>query len=363
MSTATIRDVAAQAKVSIKTVSRVINNVATVKPHTREKVLRVIRKLDYHPNASARGLSGSRSYLIGLLYDRSCEYYAATVLAGVVETCRAAHYQVVMQPCDYRSPGLADEVARNVKHSRADGVILTPPLSDLAALVDVLKEKDIPFVRIAPAEHPDTFRSVYTNDRESSARMIEHLAALGHTRIGFIIGNPDHAAVGDRHRGYLDGLKNCGLEFDKTLVAQGYNSHQSGMQCARKLLQLPEGKRPTAIFASNDEMAAGVLAVAHGFGIGVPDDISVAGFDDSPLASQVWPALTTIRQPIGPMSAKAADLLLRQLRGEADEDEAHVLESSLTFRQSTGPAHNQKLEQIRSARRARAALAVAPAED
>jgi LacI family transcriptional regulator len=110
-------------------------------------------------------------------------------------------------------------------------------------------------------------------------------------------------------------------------------------------------------------MAAGVLAVAHGFGIGVPDDLSVAGFDDSPLASQVWPALTTIRQPIGPMSAKAADLLLRQLRGEQDPDAAHVLESSLTYRQSTGPARNQKLEQIRSARRARAAQAAASAED
>ena len=103
MTNATIRDVAAQARVSIKTVSRVINNVKTVKPHTRERVLRVIRKLDYHPSPSARGLGGSRSYLIGLLYDVSCEYYATGVLGGVLETCRAAHYQVVMQPCDYKS--------------------------------------------------------------------------------------------------------------------------------------------------------------------------------------------------------------------------------------------------------------------
>ncbi|HLA72887.1 MAG TPA: LacI family DNA-binding transcriptional regulator [Steroidobacteraceae bacterium] len=362
MSIATIRDVAAQARVSIKTVSRVINNVSTVKPHTREKVLRVIRKLDYHPNASARGLSGSRSYLIGLLYDRSCEYYATSVLAGVLDTCRAAHYQVVMQPCDYRAPTLAEEVARNVKHSRADGVILTPPLSDMVALVGILKEKNIPFVRIAPAEHPDVHRSVYTNDRESSARMTEHLAALGHTRIGFIVGNPDHAAVGDRYRGYLDGLKNCGLTLDKSLVVQGYNSHQSGMQAARKLLQVSEDQRPSAIFASNDEMAAGALAVAHSFGLGVPDDLSIAGFDDMPLASQVWPALTTIRQPISAMSAKAADLLLRELRGESEDHTAHVIESSVTFRQSTGPAHNQRLEQVRSLRRAKAAQSAAVAD-
>ena len=115
MGTATIRDVAAQAKVSIKTVSRVINNVTTVKAHTREKVLRVIRKLDYHPDPAARGLSGSRSFLIALLYDRTCEYYATSVLAGVIETCRAAHYQVIMQPCDFRSPSLAEEISRNVR--------------------------------------------------------------------------------------------------------------------------------------------------------------------------------------------------------------------------------------------------------
>src|SRR5688572_2905382 len=160
MSNATIRDVAAQARVSIKTVSRVINNVMTVKPHTRERVLRVIRKLDYHPNPSARGLGGSRSYLISLLYDRSCEYYATSVLSGVVESCRAAHYQVVMQPCDYCSSTLAEDAARNVKQSRADGVILTPPLSDQAALVSLLRQKSIPFVRIAPAERADFSRSV-----------------------------------------------------------------------------------------------------------------------------------------------------------------------------------------------------------
>ena len=354
MANATIRDVAAQAKVSIKTVSRVINNVTTVKPHTRERVLKVIEKLDYHPDPSARGLGANRSYLIALLYDRSCEYYATSVLAGVLESCRAAHYQVVMQPYDYRSPALADEVARNVKHSRAAGVILTPPLSDQTALVNMLKKQHMPFVRVAPAEHTDAQRSVHTNDRESSARMTEHLASLGHTRIGFIIGNPDHAAVADRYRGYQDGLKTCGLKLDKRLVVQGYNSHESGVQCARKLLQAPEERRPTAIFASNDEMAAGVLAVAHSIGLGVPEELSVAGFDDVPLARQVWPALTTIRQPISEMSAKAADLLLRQLRGEAEDRTEHVVESTLTFRQSTGPAHNQKLERVRSARRARA---------
>jgi LacI family transcriptional regulator len=145
----------------------------------------------------------------------------------------------------------------------------------------------------------------------------------------------------DRYRGYLDGLKACGLKLDKSLVVQGYNSHASGVQCARKLLNVPPAKRPTAIFASNDEMAAGALSVAHSMGLGVPEDVSVVGFDDSPLASQVWPALTTIRQPISDMAAEAAELLLCNLRGEPVENPKHMLPSTLTFRQSTGPAPNR----------------------
>jgi len=341
MPNATIIDVAERAGVSIKTVSRVINNVKTVKPHTRERVMRVIQKLDYHPNPSARGLGGSRSYLLGLLYDVSCDYYATGVLAGVLETCRAAHYQVVMQPCDYKSPLLADDVTSSVRHSRADGVILTPPLSDLNAVTQVLNSQKIPYVRISPAKHSDEYRSVYTNDRESCASMTEQLAAMGHQRIGFVIGNPDHAAVADRYKGYVDGLRSSGLRLDKSLVVQGFNSHVSGEQCARKLLNVPVMRRPTAIFASNDEMAAGVLAVAHGLGLRVPEDLSVAGFDDVPLARQVWPPLTTIRQPIPGMAAKAAELLIRQLSGEPPDPRPHSLPASITFRQSTGPAPNR----------------------
>jgi LacI family transcriptional regulator len=344
-SRATIHDVAAQARVSIKTVSRVINNVKTVKPHTRERVMRVIRKLDYHPNPSARSLGGSRSFLIGLLYDYSCDYYATSVLAGVLEACRAANYQVV---------------ARNVRHSRADGVIITPPLSDLQAVTKLFEQQGTPFVRIAPAERSDVSRSVFTNDRETCARMTEQLVALGHRRIGFIIGHPDHIAVADRYRGYTDALRDCGIALDKKLIAQGDNSYLQGVRAARKLLQLPESKRPTAIFASTDEMAAGVLAVAHEMGLSVPEDLSVAGFDDVPLASIVWPALTTIRQPIPAMAERAARLLLQQLRGEPDDGAAHVLESSLTFRQSTGPAPNRARANVERTQRRSKAAAVPP---
>jgi LacI family transcriptional regulator len=204
-----------------------------------------------------------------------------------MERSRAAKYQIVMQPCDYNANSLCEDVCRSVRQSRCDGVILTPPLSDLSAVTEAIESLDIPFVKIAPGKHTDTYRSVCTNDRESCASMTEQLAALGHQRIGFIIGSP------------------------------------------------------TAIFASNDEMAAGALTVAHSLGLGVPEDISVVGFDDAPLASQVWPALTTIRQPIADMAAQAAQLLLSTLSGEPADHATHVLPSSLVYRQSTGPAPNR----------------------
>jgi LacI family transcriptional regulator len=339
--TTTIIDVADHAGVSIKTVSRVINNVKSVKPQIRERVMRSIEKLDYHPNPSARGLGGNRSYLLGLLYDLSCGYYTSTVLAGIIERSRAAKYQVVMQPCDYHAASLAADVARNLRESHVDGVILTPPLSDLSDVIEVINRLKVPYVRIAPGEHADSARSVCTNDREICAAMTEQLAALGHRRISFIIGNPDHAAVLSRYQGYLDGLRACGLRMDKSLVAQGYNSSLSGAHSARKLLMLAATKRPTAIFASNDEMAAGVLSVAHSLGMRVPEDLSVVGFDDSPLASQVWPALTTIRQPIADMAAQAVDVLLGMLSDGAAGQFRHALPSSLVFRHSTGPAPNR----------------------
>lgn len=343
----TIVDVAEHAGVSIKTVSRVINHVKSVKPQIRERVVRSIEKLDYHPNPSARGLGGNRSYLLALLYDLSCGYYTSTVLAGVIERSRAANYQVLMQPYDYHSASLAAEMARNLRESRVDGVILTPPLSDLPIVTEVLRRSKIPFVRIAPGDQADPANSVRTNDREICAAMTEQLAALGHRRIGFILGNPDHAAILNRYQGYLDGLRSCGLKLDKSLVAQGYNSCASGAQGARKLLMRPCAKRPSAIFAGNDEMAAGVLTVAHSMRMRVPQELSVVGFDDSPLAGQVWPALTTVRQPIAGMSAQAADLLLDLLGERSATRPRPPLSSSLVFRHSTGPAPAEKSARAR----------------
>ena len=161
------------------------------------------------------------------------------------------------------------------------------------------------------------------------------LIALGHRRIGFICGHPDHRAVTLRFSGYKAALIEHNIPISAALIAQGYNSFESGEQCGRSLLQ--KEPRPTAIFAANDDMAAGVMMVAHQMGIKIPAALSVAGFDDTTVAHQIWPALTTIRQPIQAMAKKATDLLLKQLKGKPVQLPAGMLSSSIILRESTGP--------------------------
>lgn len=335
MQKATIADVAELAGVSIKTVSRVTNNEPNVRGNTRAKVKAAIKELGYQPNPSARSLASRRSYLVGLLYDNPSPSYLINIQNGALRTCRAEGYDLVIHPCDYRSDKLRDDLSNMVRQSRVDGVILTPPLCELPEILTLLQELETPFVRIAPADDRHAERSIVTNDREISAQMTAHLIELGHRRIAFVRGHPDHGAVCTRYDGYVDALKAASIPLDEDLVSQGYNSVDSGEQCAAQLLDADAP--PTAIFAANDDMAAGALRAAHARGIAVPTELSVAGFDDTPIACQVWPALTTIRQPIKQMSESATALLLHQLGGNESDALERVIECGLVLRESTAP--------------------------
>jgi len=338
---ATIQDVARLAGVSIKTVSRVTNKEANVRDETRSKVERAAKRLDYRPNPSARSLAGTRSYHVGLLFDNLSASYLMNIQNGVLSTSRSEGYDLVIQPCDYSDPKLVASISSMVGSKSVDGLILTPPLSDMKPLLQALDKLGVCFALIAPADRSNRHRSVFTNDQEVCAEMTRYLVSMGHRRIGFVIGHPDHGAVGNRYLGYRDGLKSCGLKFDRRLVKQGDNTLESGEKCGQRLLDLEDP--PTAIFASNDDTAAGVMRTAHEMGLAIPGDVSVAGFDDVPLASQIWPALTTIRQPMEEMAVRATAFLLRQLRGETDNENPHTIASTLVIRESTGPcprSHN-----------------------
>jgi LacI family transcriptional regulator len=335
MARKTIDDVAKAAGVAIKTVSRVLNDEPNVREETRARVQAVVKALNYHPSLSARSLAGRRSYLVGLVYGNPSANYVVDVQHGAMTRCREKGFQLFTHQCGSKGEELPREVLGLVDQTHVDGLVITPPLSESASLIKALDRRNLPFVRIAPNElrHPSPYADM---DDEGAAReMTEYLIGLGHRRIGFIIGHPEHYASGRRLQGYKAALRAHRLSYDAECVKQGYFVFDSGMECGRQLLMMPQ--RPTAIFASNDDMAAGVLMAAHEMGIGVPSELSVTGFDDTYIARTIWPRLTTVHQPSYDLAYQATDLLLQMLKTRRAPGPVR-LPHQLVCRESAGPA-------------------------
>lgn len=315
---ATIDDVAVRAGVSTKTVSRVVNAEPHVREATRKKVSEAISDLDYRPNMSARSLAGSRSFLIGLIHDEPGPDYLMKMQTAVQSRCTDYAYHMLMHRYDITDPNAWDQLDKMIQQSRLDGLILTPPVSDNSTVIQELKAQKIPFVAIAPEIVSETECTVAFDEVKAAHAVTAHLIDLGHRHIGHIVGHPSHGASSKREAGYRQAMSEAGLTINEEWICQGYFSYKSGMECANKILNA--NPRPTAIFAADDDTAAGVMAIAGKLGLSVPDDISVAGINDTPIASIVWPGLTTIRQPISRMGAGAVDLLVSSLRAEREDE-------------------------------------------
>jgi len=331
----TIDDVARLADVSIKTVSRVFNNAPNVRLTTRDRVFTAAKRLEYQPNQSARRLAANRAFVIGMLYDNPDSDYVIQVQTGALSACRAQGYHLLIHPLRAESPGLVEEVIGMHRQATVDGYVVLQPVSDRHDLNRAYVEHDIPAIRISQRPF-EGLSWVSVSDEESSAEMTEYLLGLGHRRIGFIMGHPDHGSSHDRLTAYRDTLKRHHVAFDDELVEQGLFDHESGYSCAKRLLSLRP--RPTAVFASDDHMAMGVLAAAHESGLEIPRDLSVAGFDDTSFAKFAWPPLTTVRQPVAQVAQLATEVLLAQLQGHTDDVSDHRLINELVIRASTGQA-------------------------
>ncbi len=346
MSRITIEDVADAAGVSIKTVSRVVNREPNVRESTRAKVEQAIANLNYRPNLAARNLASLHSHLIGLIYDDTSIYdipssdYVIRMQQGALRACRIANYELLIHPCRYRSKGVGKQLKSLIEQARPDGIVVAAPLSNMPKIVSAIAATKTPFVRLSPGKDKAKQYSVATNDREISAELTRYLVSLGHKHIGFIKGHPSHKAVANRFLGYRDGLKQSGLEFSAQLVAAGDNSIGSGEECARYLLE--QEPRPTAIFAANDDMAAGVIRVANQLGIKIPEQLSIAGCDNISLAQQIYPKLTTINQPLSTMAELAVTKLIEAIRGKTSLKGSEIVSGTLKIRQSTGPAPEQE---------------------
>lgn len=329
-----IEDVAAEAGVSMKTVSRVLNNEPNVSARTRALVEGAVGRLNYRPHPSARVLAGRRSYLVAMLFDNPSSNYLMEIELGVLDACRSQHYNLMLAPLVYDDKAVVADVESLVVQSRLDGVVLTPPITDDAALLRRLDELGVPYASISAKE--DNRRTGVVVDETGAVRaMMAHLVALGHRRIAHVKGHPAHGASGWRLAGYREGLKRAGLRYDPALVVDGEFSYASGHAAANALLDLP--RRPTAIFAANDDMAAGAICAIGERGLSVPHDISVCGFDDTPIAHQIYPPLTTVRQPTREMGRLAALELLKEVRERGSGGIVDV-PYALKLRRSTGPA-------------------------
>ena len=308
----TIRDVAIHANTSLKTVSRVLNNEPNVRVETRERIQQAMRELDYHPSMSARSLAGGKSFVIGLTYGHPRPNYFVDVMNGAIDRCQEAGFHLFLYPCTVGDDELPAKIASVVRRAHLDGFVLAPPICDSDDLIEKLDAIGVHFSRLTPGRHHDhTSPYVILDDRRAAEDMTDYLISLGHRRIGFISGDPRHASAALRLQGYRAVLEHHGIPFDESLVREGWFTFETGREQAHALLKLPD--RPTAIFASNDEMAAGTIMAAHEEGLSLPEDLSIAGFDDVHIAEMVWPPLTTVRQPIYDMAYATTGLLLDML--------------------------------------------------
>jgi LacI family transcriptional regulator, galactose operon repressor len=305
---ATINDIARLADVSKKTVSRVINQSPFVKDATRAKIDAVIQKIGYAPDPQARGLAFRRSFLIGLIYDNPNAQYIVNIQDGVLDALRGSGFELVVHPCDRLSDDYLPGIRRFIERQKLHGVVLLPPISEDQMLAQVLREIDCQYVRLASVRLDNTSRTILCNDREATAEAANYLEALGHRRIGVITGPPQYRSAHERQAGFTTALEARGVVIPPDLIVEGSYSFDSGVACAEALLA--RRPRPTAIFACNDEMAAGVYKAAYRLKIAIPEELSVVGFDDSPLATRLSPSLTTIRMPIRDMGRLAAAKLI-----------------------------------------------------
>lgn len=332
----TINDIARMAGVSKKTVSRVINRSPLLNQETRDRVEAIIRETGYVPNPQARALALGRNFLIGLIYDNPNVQMILSMQKGILEALHGTEFELVIRPVDRGSNLVMDDIRSFVTRQRLFGVVILPPMSENDALARMLDEEGCRYVRMGSAVLDDAEHMVASNDREAVADAVRYLIVQGHRRIGLIAGPHGFRSAQERREGFEMALTEAGISLPRSLVADGQYTFETGVSASESLLDL--SPRPTAIFASNDEMAAGVLYAARLRGIAVPEELSIIGFDDTPVTTRVWPPLTTVRWPIVAMGRAAALKLIGTAIGEgAEVNEPSMFSSTLIRRGSVAP--------------------------
>lgn len=338
----TIKHVAAEAGVSLQTVSRVINNGPNVRPEVRDRVKAAVEKLGYVPSLAAQRMGGSRSWLLLALNDRDrtidgwrsgegTDWVDQMLLGGMLKSAEFG-YRMIFELVDTHSSQVEREVQAAISALHPDGVILTPPHSDNPLITRLLVQLGLPFARIGSVSAGPGF-AIVMDDRAAADLATTHLLDLGHERVAFITGSDEYVLSGARLDGYRRAISARGLELDDDLVGRGDFSFGSGIRAMEAFFDLE--RPPTAVVASNDQMALAALQVANSRGITVPDQLAIVSFDDTPIVRFSNPPLTAVVQPIAAMAAEASRLLIRAKAGDDDLPSGVVIPFDFVIRRST----------------------------
>ena len=304
----TINDVARFAQVSKRTVSRVINGSPMVRCDTREQVSAIIKRMKFAPDSQARGLAFRHSFLMGLIYDNPNPQYVVTIQEGILEALTGTEFELAVHRSSRDRVDFIEDIKRFVQRQKLFGVVLTPSLSEDERIASLLEETNCHFVRIASIDLDEKHHMIVSHDRMGGVAAGKHLIKLGHKSIAYIAGQRGFKSSEQRRLGLEDALSDAGLSLDPKNVFEGGYTFETGFAAAERMFS--RAKRPSAVFAANDEMAAGVIQAAHVHGLNVPGDISVVGFDDFSVAQSCWPRMTTIHSPTHDIGKLAATRLL-----------------------------------------------------
>jgi len=302
-----IQDVAQRAGVSNMTVSRVLNQDTKVSDVKRKLVLDAVKALNYRPNVSARRLASNKSFFLGLLYVDTGDSYLSKFILQALKSSRVKGYHLVAEGMDDDIEKALHSIQELIDVTQVDGIILLPPVCDMPEVLSLLQDSHVPFVRIAPDTQRELSPYICIDDYQAAFNITQLLIEKGHTKIGHIASHHTQGVGRLRYQGYLDALQQHKINVPAEYIETGDFSYDSGIIAAQKILSLTD--KPTAIFASNDEIAAAVIAIAHINRISVPEELSIVGFDDTPLATTISPHLTTIRQPIQEMAELAIAII------------------------------------------------------
>ncbi|KQY82332.1 LacI family DNA-binding transcriptional regulator [Pelomonas sp. Root1444] len=328
-----LSEVAKLAGVAPITASRAIRGEGYVSEDARARIMEAAAKLNYSPDMVARRMRGEKSRLIGIFVNNFGSLVLHEITKEISREARARGYDIVLFNAE-RFDGVDRTGTRDMLANLCAGLILPMPNVEDGYLAE-LERRQLPCVFVNFDARAVALPVVAIENRRGARTAVQHLLSLGHRRIAFVAGSHKTGQSAERQAGYVEALNDAGIPADTALIVPGFFIQTGGHAATQQLLALPSP--PTAIFAANDEMAFGAIDAIHSKGLRVPDDISVVGFDDIATSSHVHPPLTTMRQPLGELSACTVRELVALIEGKGAGATKTALPLELIVRQSTGP--------------------------